>query len=61
MHENTYVTERRGSRDMKLADQITHPVSKAEITKEEFAKWIGMRIIEYSPILREWFKNQEKR
>ena len=46
---------------MKLADQITHPMSKAEITKEEFAKWIGMRIIEYSPILREWFKNQEKR
>lgn len=46
---------------MKLADQITHPMCKAEITKEEFAKWIGMRIIEYSSILGEWFKNQEKR
>lgn len=47
--------------DMKRAGQITHPISKAEITKEEFAKWIGMRIIEDSPILKKWFKNQGER
>jgi hypothetical protein len=46
---------------MKRAGQITHPISKAEITKEEFAKWIGMRIIEDSPILKKWFKNQGER
>ena len=46
---------------MKRADQKTHPMSKAEVTKEEFAKWIGMKMIGDSPILREWFKNQEKR
>ncbi|MCK4733854.1 MAG: hypothetical protein KAT65_15475 [Methanophagales archaeon] len=46
--------------DMKRAGQITHPISKAEITKEEFAEWIGRRIIKDSPILREWFKNQEE-
>lgn len=42
--------------DMKHAGQITHPISKAGITKEEFAKWIGIRIIEDSPILQEWFQ-----
>jgi len=31
------------------------------MTKEEFAKWIGMRLIEYFPIIVEWFKNQEGR
>ena len=47
--------------DMKRAGQITHPKSKAGITKEDFAKLIGMGIIVDSPILKEWFKNQEEK
>ncbi|NQE55152.1 hypothetical protein C5S29_16385 [ANME-1 cluster archaeon GoMg3.2] len=47
--------------DMKRAGQITHPKSKAGITKEDFAKLIGTGIIVDSPILKEWFKNQEEK
>ena len=45
--------------DMERAGQITHPISKAGITKEEFAKWIGIKMIEDSPILIEWFRREE--
>ena len=49
---------------MKHADQLKHPVSmpgRTKEEKEEFAKMIGMIIIEDSPILKKWFKNQEER
>ena len=38
--------------DMKCAAQVGNPISKAGITKEEFAKLIGLIIIEDSPILK---------
>lgn len=43
--------------NMKMAGKVTpHPISNAKITKVEFAKWIGIRIIEDSPILQKWFQ-----
>ena len=48
--------------DMKMAGEVTqHPISNAKRDKEEFAKWIGMEIIEDSTILTGWFKSREER
>ncbi len=51
--------EKRGA--MKHADQLKHPVSMSGREKDEFAKLIGNIIIEDSPILKNWFKNEEER
>ena len=48
--------------NMKMAGKVTpHPISNAKITKAEFAKWIGIRILEDSPNFTEWFKSVGER